>query len=122
MRAMNVSAIRPRSTAAREGYRSLRTALSDTPTAANRGSHPRVKLARFAPPRLYALEGAWYFVLEPENGSTRLIARAIREGYFRLPMLLLLEIPQFLMERGMMLGMKDRAERDNLRSSAATAR
>ena len=69
-----------------------------------------LKLARFEPPRVYAFQG-WYFVLEPEDGRARLIARGrYPRGIASVAYTLLLELPHFLMERKMLLGIKERAE------------
>jgi Polyketide cyclase / dehydrase and lipid transport len=78
--------------------------------------HPAsgLKLVRFDPPRAYAFEGGWYFALEPEDGRTRLIARGrYRRGLVSVAYGLLLEIPHFVMERKMLLGIKERAERSH---------
>jgi hypothetical protein len=66
----------------------------------------------FEPKRVLALKGWGAFVLEPlADGRTRLIARgraprgpAVAFG------LLLMDIPHFVMERKMLLGIKHRAE------------
>jgi hypothetical protein len=76
--------------------------------------HPAsgLKLLRFEPPRVYALDGGWHFVLEPLGARTRLIARGrYRRGLVSVAYGLLLEIPHFVMERKMLLGIKERAER-----------
>jgi hypothetical protein len=71
-----------------------------------------LKLARFDPPHAYCFEHGWFVVLEPEGGQTRLIARGrFPPGAFSLAYSLLLELPHFLMERKMLLGIKERAER-----------
>ena len=53
------------------------------------------------------------FVLEPHGpGCTRLIARGrVPRGIGAVTNALLMEIPHFLMERKMLLGIKERAER-----------
>jgi hypothetical protein len=62
----------------------------------------------------------WTFVLEPRNGSTRLVSR----NRYRLPTLaarlgmLPLEPASLVMERKMLLGIKERAERLAARASA----
>jgi hypothetical protein len=76
--------------------------------------HPAsgLKLVRFDPPLVYAFEGGWYFVLEQEDGRTRVLARGrYQRGLVSVAYGLLLEIPHFVMERKMLLGIKERAER-----------
>lgn len=70
-------------------------------------------VARFEPGRVLALESWGAFVLEPHGPRcTRLIVRGrIPRGLGALGNALLLEIPHFLMERKMLLGIKERAER-----------
>jgi hypothetical protein len=72
----------------------------------------RLRLSVFEPERALALEGWGKFALEPlGRDRTRLIARgsvprrvgAVAHG-------LLMEIPHFLMERRMLLGIKERVE------------
>ena len=76
--------------------------------------HPAsgLKLARFDPNRALAFEAGWYFALEPVDGRTRLIARGrVPRGLGSLAYAVLLELPHFVMERKMLLGIKERAER-----------
>lgn len=76
--------------------------------------HPAngLTLARFEPDRLYGFEGGWYFVLEPDDTGTRLIARGrVPRGIASIAYGILLELPHFVMERKMLLGIKERAER-----------
>jgi hypothetical protein len=68
---------------------------------------------RLEAPRVMVLENWGSFVLEPmEGGSkTRLIARtrtgqSVKDGIMYLPW----DLPHFIMERGMLLGIKKRAE------------
>jgi hypothetical protein len=70
-----------------------------------------IKLSRFEPNRSYALQG-WYFALEPlRDGRTRLFARSrIPRGVASLGYALFIELPHFVMERKMMLTIKQRAE------------
>jgi hypothetical protein len=69
-------------------------------------------LARFDAGRALAFEGGWYFVLEPQDGSTRLIARGrVPKGLGSAAYAALLELPHFVMERKMLLGIRDRVER-----------
>jgi hypothetical protein len=72
-----------------------------------------LRLARFEPGRVLALEGWGAFVVEPvDEKHTRLLARGrTKRGLGPAAMQLLLEIPHFLMERKMLLGIKARAER-----------
>jgi hypothetical protein len=72
-----------------------------------------LRLTLFEPNRAYGLEGWGVWVLEPgAGGDTRLIARGHGSaGLAQLAYTALLEIPHFLMERKMLLGIKQRAER-----------
>jgi hypothetical protein len=67
----------------------------------------------FEPNRALGLEGWGTFVLEPLDADrTRLIARGgVLRDLGAAAYGLLLEIPHFLMERRMLLGIKERAER-----------
>jgi hypothetical protein len=69
-------------------------------------------VARFEPGHVLVLEGWGAFVLEPHGpGCTRLIARGpAPRGIGAVTNALLMEIPHFLMERKMLLGIKERAE------------
>jgi hypothetical protein len=69
-------------------------------------------VARFEPGRVLAVEGWGAFVLEPHGPDcTRLIARGrVPRGIGAVTNALLLEIPHFVMERKMLLGIKERAE------------
>ena len=77
--------------------------------------HPAngLKVTRFEPGRVLALEGWGAFVVEPDDpGRTRLVARAhSQRGLAARIMTLLIEVPHFVMERRMLLGIKERAER-----------
>ena len=77
--------------------------------------HPAngLKVALFEPQRVLALKGWGAFVLEPlDERRTRLIARGRGQpGLASVAYTLLLEIPHFIMERKMLLGIKERAER-----------
>jgi hypothetical protein len=77
--------------------------------------HPAngLKVALFEPKRVLALKSWGAFVLEPiDERRTRLIARGREQrGFASLAYTLLLEIPHFIMERRMLLGIKERAER-----------
>jgi hypothetical protein len=81
--------------------------------------HPAngLKLVKFEPDRAFTLEGWGSFVLEPlDGGRSRLIARnRRREGMASLAYACLLEIPHFVMERKMLLGIKARAEGERRR-------
>ena len=70
-------------------------------------------VSRFEPGRVLALAGWGTFELVPHGpGCTRLIARGeIPRGTAAVANTLLMEIPHFLMERKMLLGIKARAER-----------
>jgi hypothetical protein len=70
-----------------------------------------LELTRFEPNRVFAL-GGWYLVLKEDDGRTRLIARSrFPRGPASLAYGLLLELPHFIMERKMLLGIKARGER-----------
>ena len=75
--------------------------------------HKGLPITRFEPGRVYAIENWGAFVLEPHGpGDTRLIARGrTPRGIGALANALLMEIPHFVMERKMLLGIKERAER-----------
>ena len=76
--------------------------------------HPAtgLKLLRFEPARVLTLENWGTFVLEPLPGSrTRLLIRGRRApGLAALLVASLTEIPHFVMERKMLLGIKARAD------------
>jgi hypothetical protein len=83
-------------------------------------------VARFEPGHALVLEGWGAFVVEPHGpGCTRLIARArVHRGFGAVGNALLMEIPHFVMERKMLLGIKERAERTHtaaVRRSAQAA-
>lgn len=77
--------------------------------------HPAngLKVTRFEPGRVLALEGWGAFVVESDGPDrTRLLARAhSQRGLVQRAMTLLIEVPHFVMERRMLLGIKERAER-----------
>jgi len=72
-----------------------------------------INLARFEPDRALVLEGWGSFVLEPiDDQHTRLLSRSrIPRGWAAWSYALLLEIPHFVMQRKMLLGIKQRVER-----------
>jgi hypothetical protein len=72
-------------------------------------------IVRFEANRALVLEGWGAFVLKPlDRRRTRLIARGYRKpGLAGLWDLLLIELPHFLMERKMLLGIKTRVERES---------
>jgi hypothetical protein len=76
--------------------------------------HPAggLKVSVFEPGRALGLEGWGTFALERVGaGRTRLIARGgVPRGVGAAAYGLLMEIPHFLMERGMLLGIKERAQ------------
>jgi hypothetical protein len=80
--------------------------------------HPAtgLTLARFEPGHSYAFDGAWYFALQPINPTrTRLLARSrVPRGLPSLAYAVFIEVPHFIMERKMLLGIKTRAERATL--------
>jgi hypothetical protein len=77
--------------------------------------HPAVGLPvqRFEPGHALVLSGWGPFVVEPIDAQhTRLISRSrVPKGWQALSYVLLLEIPHFIMQREMLLGIKRRAER-----------
>ena len=77
--------------------------------------HPAdgVPIARFERNRSYAFAGGWYFVLEAIDAQhTRLIARTrVPRGLPSIAYATFIELPHFVMERKMLLGIKERAER-----------
>lgn len=77
--------------------------------------HPTcgLPLAHFEPGRALVLEGWGSFVVEPiDETRTRLISRSrVPKGWSAVSYALLLEIPHFIMQRKMLLGIKARAER-----------
>ena len=77
--------------------------------------HPAggLEVLQFEPEKALVLKGGWYFAMEPDGDSrTRLIARfRMRPGVAAVAYDLLLELPHFIMERKMLLGIKERAER-----------
>ena len=76
--------------------------------------HPAggLRVTVFEPGRALGLEGWGTFVLQPKGaGQTRLIARGgVPRGIGAVAYGLLMEVPHFLMERRMLLGIKQRAE------------
>lgn len=73
---------------------------------------PGLPVTLFQPGRCIALEGWGVFLVEPAGGRrTRLIARGrIPRGTAALTYSALLELPHFIMQRRMLLGIKARAE------------
>jgi hypothetical protein len=70
-------------------------------------------VSRFEPGREIALEGWGSFAVEPLNGRSMVVCRgdAHRSLPYAVYYTLFVELPHFLMERRMLLGMKERAER-----------
>jgi hypothetical protein len=71
------------------------------------------------PPTPWAMDWTWSFTLRPMvDSATRLLVRTRADyrpqGLLAPPMALLLEPTHFVMERGMLLGIKRRAERTGL--------
>lgn len=87
--------------------------------------HPAsgLPMARFEPGHALVLEGWGAFVLEPvDSRRTRLITRSrVRRGWSAVMYRLLLEIPHFVMQRKMLLGIKERAEQCRSAGEASTA-
>jgi len=82
--------------------------------------HPAIglPLAHFEPDHALVPEGWGSFVLEPIDAQrTRLISRSrVPRGWTAISYALLLEIPHFVMQRKMLLGIKERAEAERNRS------
>jgi len=91
------------------------------------GERPGWHVAAVEPPRLLALDGWGTFVLRPLPGNrTRLLVRTRPEAsdglLSRLSNYLLLEPAHFVMERKMLLGIKERAETAYRSSRPSTTR
>jgi hypothetical protein len=73
------------------------------------------RVVRLEPRRVLVLGGWGAFVLEPQGGATRLIVRTRGAGKPNVPLapfgLFVFEPAHFIMERRMLLGIKERAER-----------
>jgi hypothetical protein len=86
--------------------------------------HPSygLPLARFEPGRALVLDGWGAFVVEPiDNQRTRLISRTrVRKGWSAIAYALSMEIPHFIMQRKMLLEIKERAERVRRASPSAS--
>lgn len=78
-----------------------------------------IPITRFEPPWSFAM-GGWYFVLEAlPGGRTRLLARTrVPRGAAAWAYAAFIELPHFVMERRMLLGIRSRAEaaRDTARA------
>ena len=87
--------------------------------------HPAggLRVSVLEPGRAIGLEGWGTFAVEPEGASrTRLIARGgVPRGAAAASYAALTEIPHFLMERRMLLGIKERAEAGRAKPSPASA-
>ncbi|MGE3268655.1 MAG: hypothetical protein AB7P40_07910 [Chloroflexota bacterium] len=85
--------------------------------------HPSagMPVAVFEPGQALVLDGWGSFVLEPvDEQTTRLITRTrVPGGWTALSYAMLLEIPHFVMQRKMLLGIKQRAERSYASQTAA---
>lgn len=81
---------------------------------------PGLPVTLFQPGRCIALEGWGVFLVEPAGGRrTRLIARGrIPRGIAALTYSALLELPHFIMQRKMLLGIRARAEKAPARATA----
>jgi hypothetical protein len=76
--------------------------------------HPKAgyEIVALDPGRALALQAAWYFAVEPDGPQrSRLIARwRCPKGPLNTAFALLFDLPHFVMERKMLLGIKGRAE------------
>ncbi|MGH2352162.1 MAG: hypothetical protein ACRDJN_11185, partial [Chloroflexota bacterium] len=70
------------------------------------------EVVAFEPERAIVVEGGWTFALRPLDAQrTRFILRSRSPGWLALYSALLMDIPHFIMEVGMLRGLKRRAER-----------
>jgi hypothetical protein len=70
------------------------------------------KIVAFEPQRAIVVEGGWTFALRPlDGGRRRFILRSRSAGSQALYAALLMDIPHFILELGMLRGLKLRAER-----------
>jgi hypothetical protein len=73
------------------------------------------RVVKLQPERVISLGGWGSFILQPADGHTRLIVRTRGAGKPNVPLapfgLLVFEPAHFIMERAMLLGIKERAER-----------
>jgi hypothetical protein len=71
------------------------------------------KVVSFRPPRAIVVEGGWTFALcALDRVRTRFILRSRSPGWQALYAALLMDVPHFIMEVGMLRGLKRRAELD----------
>lgn len=80
-------------------------------------------MVRLEPERVLSLGGWGAFVLQPQGNATRLIVRTRGAGQPNVPLapfgVLVFEPAHFIMERGMLLGIKARVERQAGRPEAS---
>jgi hypothetical protein len=70
------------------------------------------KVVSFEPGRAIVVDGGWTFAIKPLDAQrTRFILRSRSPGAMALYAALLMDIPHFIMEAGMLRGLKRRAER-----------
>jgi hypothetical protein len=106
-----------------------KVALLDTGRALVLSETMDLRTGRSIPPRpltAWAMDWTWSFTLRPMlDGATRLVVRTRADyrphGMLAPAMALLLQPTHFVMERGMLLGIKRRAERVGLTAIAAGA-
>ena len=79
-----------------------------------------LKVTLFEPGRALGIEGWGIVAVLPEDGGTRLIVRTRTPAGLEAAYWALLEIPHFVMERRMLLGIKQRAERADVTGSDAS--
>lgn len=81
------------------------------------------RVVRLEPERVLSLGGWGAFVLQPQGNATRLIVRTRGAGQPNVPLapfgVLVFEPAHFIMERGMLLGIKARVERQAGRPEAS---
>lgn len=87
--------------------------------------HPNLglELVRLEPGRAFVMQDGWYFNVTPDGPSRCRVQARYRAppGLGGRAFGLLFELPHFIMQRGMLLGLKRRAERAGLQKSVTVA-